>query len=518
MRPIYEVGERIGLREDDLIPYGRYKAKVKLHRLFSPPISNPRYILVSAMTPTKSGEGKTTTTIGLSMAFNRFKGRAVACIRQPSLGPYLGVKGGGTGGGRCRVLPEEDINLHFTGDNYAVSTAHNFISSLLDNHLFRGNQLDIDISTINWPRAVDVSDAALREVIVGLNWDKKSRYFPHKGQFCITAASELMSILALSWDEEDFKKRIGEIVLAFSDKGEPIRLRDLGGLGAVWAMMREALMPNLVQASDGTPVFIHSGPFANISIGASSIIADRLAMNLADYVITEAGFGMDCGGEKFINIKSRLLRRSPDCVVIVATLKAVKEYGQENLARHIRIAKQFGLNVVVLVNAWEGEDGKKLEALTKFAIDSGADKAFISQFYSQGSELGQEIVDGIDDLIASRSTPQIQFTYEQSDGLAVKLEKLSRDVYGASGVAFEPIAKEKLDLFSDKGFSSLLMCVAKTQFSFGHRVGFQPDGGEKFLISDVFLSAGAGFVVAVAGSITTLPGLPSRPRALNFAF
>ncbi len=518
MRPIYEVGEKIGLTKEDLIPYGQYKAKVKLHRLLSSSIHNPRYILVSAMTPTKSGEGKTTTTIGLSMAFNRFKGKAVACIRQPSLGPYLGVKGGGTGGGKCRVLPEEDINLHFTGDNYAVSTAHNFISSLLDNHLFRGNALDIDISTINWPRAVDVSDAALREVIVGLNWDKRSRYFPHKGQFCITAASELMSILALSWDEEDFKRRIGEIVLAFSDKGDPIRLRDLGGLGAIWALMRDSLMPNLVQASDGTPVFVHSGPFANISIGASSIIADRLAMNLADYVITEAGFGMDCGGEKFINIKSRLLKRPPDCVVIVATLKAVREYGRENLARHVQIAKQFGLNVVVLVNAWEGEDRGKLESLAKFAMDSGADKAFISRFYSHGSESGQEIVDGIDDLITSCPTSQIRFTYNHSDELEVKLEKLAHEIYGASGVVFEPIAKEKLDLFSEKGFSSLLMCVAKTQFSFGHRVGFQPDRGEEFLISDVFLSAGAGFVVAVAGNITTLPGLPSRPRALDFVF
>ncbi len=518
MRPIFEVAKKIGLTEDDLIPYGKYKAKIRLDRFFAQPVYGAKYILVSAMTPTRSGEGKTTTTIGLSMAFNRFKGRAVACIRQPSLGPYLGIKGGGTGGGMCRVLPEEDINLHFTGDNYAVSTAHNFISSLLDNHLFRGNKLDIDISTINWPRTVDVSDAALREVIVGLNWDKKSRYFPHKGQFCITAASELMSILSLSWDEEDFKKRIGEIVLAFSDKREPIRLRDLGGMGAVWTLMREALMPNLVQASDGTPVFIHSGPFANISIGASSIIADRLAMNLVDYVITEAGFGMDCGGEKFINIKSRLLKRPPDCVVIVATLKAVREYGPENLARHIRIAKNFGLRVVVMINAWEGDAETDLKSLKSFALSEGADRAFISYLYSHGPESAQGIVEGIDDLIDSTPSSQIRFTYKEIDSLIQKLERLCKEIYGAGELILEPMAREKLNLFSSKGFDSLLVCVAKTQFSFGHSPEFQPDKGEPFLISDLFLSSGAGFVVAVAGTITTLPGLPSHPRALDFAF
>ncbi len=516
MYKIVDVAKSLGIKPDDLIPYGTYKAKIRLGDLISLP-RRGKYILVSAMTPTKSGEGKTTTTIGLAMAFNRYRGSAVACIRQPSLGPYLGIKGGGTGGGKCRVEPEEEVNLHFTGDNYAVSTAHNFVSAVLDNHLYRGNALGIDISTLNWPRAVDVSDAALREVIVGINWDRKSRYFPHKGQFCITAASELMSILALSRDEEDFKRRIESIVLAFSETGSPIKVRDLELGPAIYQLMKEAIMPNLVQASDGTPVLVHAGPFANISVGASSIIADKIALGLADYVFTEAGFGMDCGGEKFVNIKSRISSIPPDGVVLVVSNKALGEYGMENLSRHVEVVRAFSLPVIILVNVWPSDSERDVERIVAQCRTLGVDAVVVSQLYSMGTQGAETLVKEVDRVL-SRTNPKIRFSYSLEQDLFSKIEAVATKVYGAGGVEYEPMAREKITMFQSSGYDKLMVCIAKTQYSFGHYAGFRPGRGEPFLITDAFLSAGAGFVVAVAGSITTLPGLPSRPRALDFSW
>ncbi len=514
MIDIRDVAGILGIREVDLLPYGKYKAKLSLS-LLDGAVKRGRYVLVSAMTPTRMGEGKTTTTIGLSMAFNHYGRKAIACIRQPSLGPYLGIKGGGTGGGRCRAIPEDDINMHFTGDNYAVSSAHNFIASLIDNHLFRGNELGFDVSELNWPRAIDVSDAALREVIVGINWDRKSRYFPHRAQFCITAASELMSILALSRDVQDFKDRIARIVLGFSDVPEPINLSDIGAENAVLRLLTDALMPNLVQSISGTPVFIHSGPFANISIGASSVIADRIGLTLADYVFTEAGFGMDCGGEKFFDIKSFYSGLYPDLVILVASLQAVSEYGRENLRRHISVARQFGVPIVVLINAREGDDESELIGLCSFARDVGADGAVVSYLYSKGSEGAEELVDVIESL-AGKADSSPKRLYRSDMSIEEKLEILARKVYFANGLRISPFAREKIALFEDTGFGGLPICVAKVQYNFAHRVDIDVDKGYEFEINDAFLSAGAGFVVLLAGDITTLPGLPARPRALDF--
>ncbi len=514
MIDIRDIAKKLEIREKDLIPYGRYKAKLSLS-LLDGAVKKGRYILVSAMTPTKFGEGKTTTTIGLSMAFNHCGRKAVACIRQPSLGPYLGIKGGGTGGGKCRALPEEDINMHFTGDNYAISSAHNFIASLIDNHLFRGNRLGFDVSELNWPRAIDVSDAALREVIVGINWDRKSRYFPHRAQFCITAASELMSILALSKDEQDFKARLERIVLGFSDMHGPICLSDIGAENAVLRLLSDALMPNLVQSSSGTPVFIHSGPFANISIGASSVIADRIGLSLADYVFTEAGFGMDCGGEKFFDIKSFYSGYYPDLVVLVASLQAVSEYGQDNLRRHISIARRFGVPIVVLVNARVTDNEKDLLGLCSFARDAGADGAVVSYLYSRGPEGSEELVDVIDSLI-EKADASPQGLYDTNMSIEEKLNILAQKVYFANGLSISPLAREKISLFENTGFGRLPICVAKVQYNFAHHVDIDVSKGYVFEINDAFLSAGAGFVVLLAGNITTLPGLPARPRALDF--
>ncbi len=514
MLDILEVAGGLGLDESALVRYGKYKAKV-VSPIPSAPSRKARYILVSAMTPTRSGEGKTTTTIGLSMAFNRLGRKAVACIRQPSLGPFLGLKGGGTGGGKCRVVPEEDINTHFTGDNYAVSTAHNLVASLIDNHLYRGNPLRFDISELNWGRVLDVSDGALREVIVGITWDRKSRYFPHKSYFSISSASELMSILALYRSDADFRSRLESIVLGFSDSGRPITLKDLGGAPAVYLLMREALYPNLVQAVDGSPVFVHAGPFANISIGSSSIVADLIAMELADVVVTEAGFGVDCGGEKFVNIKSRIMGRGPDCIVIVASKKAIAEHGMDNLFRHIAIARGFGVKVVVLLNVWEGEDERELLEIEERIRTAEPDDVFLSFLFSRGPESAMGIAERLWEL-CSQGEVQVKFTYPTDLPLEKKVRLLAREVYGAEDVVFEPLAREKLELYQEQGYGDLPVCVAKTQYTFSHSVDVDWRRPFKFVISDAFLSAGAGFVVLISGNITTMPALPSRPRALDF--
>ncbi len=519
MRPIIEIANSLGIKETDLVLYGSFKAKLSLSLLDKyGSQKRAKYILVSAVTPTKFGEGKTTLTIGLSMAFNRFGKKSICCIRQPSLGPFLGIKGGGTGGGKCRVIPEEDINLHFTGDNYAVSTAHNFLASVIDNHLFRGNALRFDLLELNWPRAIDVSDAALREVIVGINWDKRSKYFPHKSQFCITAASELMSILALSYDEDDFKRRLNNIVVGFADTGKPIRVVDLSASGALYLLMKDALMPNLVQTTEGTPCFIHTGPFANISIGTSSIIADRIALGLVDYVVTESGFGVDCGAEKFFDIKSYYSGVFPELMVIVVTLRAIEEYGKENLAVHIENAKKFGVPVVVAVNAMRGEREQDLLEVCKMAKGFGANSSQISYLYDKGSVGGELLCKEIEELLDKTNQSNPKALYSAELDIYEKIDILAQEIYRAKMVEFEPLAREKVEALIEKGYGKLPICVAKTQYSLSHSkdLGAVPPAGYTFRISDVFLSAGAGFVVLLAGNITTLPGLPSKPRALDF--
>ncbi len=518
MRKIWEVAADLGIDKRDLILYGDYKAKIRLD-VFNPVFEKKaKYILVSAMTPTKFGEGKTTTTIGLSMLFNHYGKKSVACIRQPSLGPYLGIKGGGTGGGQCVVVPEDEINVHFTGDSYAVEVAHNFLSAMVDNELFRGNRFDLDVSTVNWPYAVEVSNGALREVVVGINWDRKSRFFPRKSQFCITSASEIMSILSLFRDREDFIKRIENIVIGFDRKGRAICVKDIGIGASLFKLLKDAIMPNLVQTKLGTPVLIHSGPFANISIGCSSIVADYIGLRLCDYVFTEAGFGMDCGGEKFFDIKCRFSGVFPDCVVLVCSLKAIEVAGVENLKRHIQIVRRFNVPVVVVINRKAEDSVQEIEKLVKEIERIGADGIWVSNLYSEGVRCNSEIIKIIE-TVCKEQEGGGRFLYDLDMSVKDKMEVLARLVYGADGVVYETVAQEKIDLFERSGFGNLPICVAKTQFSFGHskELGVNPVG-YKFKISDAFLSAGAGFIVLVSGAITTLPALPSHPRALDFEY
>ena len=515
MRNILEVAAGLGLSCDDLILYGQQKAKIKLSA-FSSRQKKGKYILVSAITPTKFGEGKTLTTIGLSMALNSLGKKAVSCIRQPSLGPYLGVKGGGTGGGKCRALPEDDINLHFTGDNYAVSAAHNFVASVIDNHLFRGNELGFDLSEINWMRVSDVSDGALREIQIGLNWGHKSIAFPRKSGYAITAASELMSILALSNNIDDFKQKLSSVVLGFSKNKQPITAQDMSLSGAMFVLLKDALMPNLVQTSEGTPCIVHTGPFANISIGSSSIIADKIALNLADYVVTESGFGMDCGGEKFFHIKSRAFGHSPDLIVLVVTVRAFKEYGENNLRIHIENAKSFNRPVLVCINHREEDAKQDLLYLREKAIEYGANEVGLSDMWALGSEGGMDLAEKAV-MLTNKASGEVAYTYDLADSIQQKIEKLAVSFYRASEVEFSDIAREKIKLFEGEGYSHLPICVAKTQFSIGYdkTLGPSPES-YVFKVNDAFLSAGAGFVVLLCGNISVLPGLPSHPRGLDF--
>ncbi len=515
MKHIKDILSYLDIDKKDAVFYGEYKAKLRLSLLDKPENKTGKYVLVSAMTPTKFGEGKTLTTIGLSMAINELGKKAVACIRQPSLGPYLGVKGGGTGGGKCRALPEDDINMHFTGDNYSVSTAHNLIASILDNHIFRGNELNLDLGHINWGRVSDVSDGALRSILLGMNWKDKSKDFPRKSGYAITAASELMSILALSKNWDDFKEKIDSVIVAFNKKGSPVSLKDLSCSGAVAMLLKDAVMPNIVQTSSGTPCFIHTGPFANISIGSSSIIADKIALSVSDYVITESGFGMDCGGEKFFHIKSRASNITPDAIVLVISIRALKEYGDENLKTHIENANKFNRPVIVCINKREEDADSDLDIAIKKAMDFGAYRAVVSALWKDGAQGGAAFAQAV---MQACNLPQkpISYLYDLDTPIIEKAKKLAIEVYRAKDLELSDEAMEKIRLFEDAGFGNLPICVAKTQFSISHSKELGPAPRDYiFKINDAFLSAGAGFIVLICGNISVLPSLPSHPRALN---
>ncbi|MBN1913568.1 MAG: formate--tetrahydrofolate ligase [Candidatus Omnitrophica bacterium] len=493
-----------------------------------------KYILVTAITPTPLGEGKTVTTIGLSMALNKLGKFTSTCIRQPSLGPVFGIKGGAAGGGYSQVLPMEDFNLHFTGDVHAVGLAHNLAAAFLDNSIFKKNPLDIDPEKIYWRRVVDVSDRCLRNVKVGLG--DKGNGVERESGFDITVASELMAILALSTDLKDLRARIGRIVIADNKKGESVTAEDLKVAGSMSALMKDALWPNLIQTIEHTPCFVHAGPFANIAHGNSSILADKIALSLSDYVVTEAGFGADCGAEKFFDIKCRISGLLPDVAVIVCSIRALKahsgrfkvvagkpldenlikenipalEEGIVNLAKHIENVKGFGVPVVVAINKFDSDTDREIEFVKKKSLEFGAEAAEISQVWRLGSKGGLALGKAV--IKASGSPKKFRFLYPLDIPIKEKIKIIATRIYGASGVEYSALAEEKISLFTRRGFDKLPICMAKTHLSLSHDPNLKGrPSGFTLPVRDIRASVGAGFLYPLCGTMQTMPGLPTHP-------
>ena len=526
--PIAQVAASLGIQEDELEYYGSVKAKLTdslWRRVSGEP--NGKLILVTAVNPTPAGEGKTTTTVGLGQAMAKIGRRAVIALREPSLGPVFGVKGGAAGGGYSQVLPMEDINLHFTGDMHAITAANNLLCALLDNHLQQGNALRIDQRRILFKRCLDMNDRALRHVTVGLGG--KANGIPREDGFQITVASEVMAILCLARDREDLKERLGRILVAYNLENEPVYAKDLHAEGAMAALLRDAIKPNLVQTTEGTPALMHGGPFANIAHGCSSILATRLGLKLADYCITEAGFGSDLGAEKFLDIKCRLGGLTPSAVVLVATVRALKynggvakadlihenmdalEQGLANLGAHIQNMKQFGLPLVVAVNRFGADSDAELERVRQYCAQQGAACA-MSDVFARGGEGGVELARAV--LAACEEPAQFAPLYGDDLPLKQKIETLSRRVYGAAGVQYTAQAESSLREIERLGGSALPICVAKTQYSLSDdpKLLGRPEGFT-VTVRDARLSAGAGFVVVYMGDVMTMPGLPKAPAA-----
>jgi formate--tetrahydrofolate ligase len=531
LKPIAEVAGELGLGPDEIEPYGRFKAKVGLEALQRRSgVEDGRLILVTAMTPTPLGEGKTLTTVGLGQAFARMGKRSVICLREPSLGPVFGVKGGAAGGGKAQVLPMDEINLHFTGDIHAVTSAHNLLSAMLDAHIFHGNGLDLDINQITWKRVMDMNDRALRNTVVGLGG--KAHGVPRQDGFMITAASEIMALLCLAGDPVDLKERISRSVVGYTRRGAPVTAGDLKASGAMALLLKDALKPNLVQTLEGSPAFIHGGPFGNIAHGTNSIIADRLALKLGDLVVTEAGFGADLGAEKFFNITARAAGFTVHAVVLVATVRALKLHGGvpfdkkvlakedvgavdegfANLEAHIENLGRFGVPVIVAVNRFASDTDAEVERVKARAADMGA-PCGVHEFHGKGSEGSLEVAEMADDLARSADKPQTPL-YPLDMPLRQKIEILATKVYGADAAAFEAAATRSLERLEALGHGALPVCVAKTQASLsdnpkllGRPRGFTMN------IRDAYVSAGAGFVVAISGNIMQMPGLGKIPAA-----
>ncbi len=532
IEPIQNIAKQLGLTEDDVEPYGRNKAKIGLHVLERKRNSNSKLILVSAMNPTPTGEGKTTTSIGLAMGLRRLEKKVVLCLREPSLGPVFGVKGGGTGGGKATLVPADDINLHFTGDLHAISSANNLLSAMIDNACHFQKEIEgkgfIDPRQIYWGRTMDMNDRSLRSVIVGLGGTTGG--VPRQDRFDITAASEIMAILALSKNFEDLKLRLEKIIIGKSTLGHTITAKDMGATGAMLALLKDAIKPNLVQTAEGGPAFVHAGPFANIAHGCSSVIATEMALRLSEYVITEAGFGFDLGGEKFLDIKCRYNDLWPSAVVLVVTLRALKmhggisvsecskpnreglEKGLDHLAKHVETIAFYGLPVMIAINCFPDDMEEERVWLKQKCSEKFISVAF-SESFSKGGEGAIALAKGIMDVIDKPRVPKYPYLIE--DSLEEKIRKLSQIVYGARDVVFTDSAKKELR-FCQSYDSTLPVCIAKTPLSLSDdpkRVGRPKD----FVMNvrEIRLSAGAGFVVAITGDIMTMPGLPKNPAALR---
>ena len=530
MKPIEEIASKIGLAPDDLELYGKYKAKVTLdawQRVKDRP--NGKLILCTAINPTPAGEGKTTTSVGLADALSRRGRKAAAALREPSMGPCFGMKGGAAGGGYAQVVPMEDINLHFTGDFHAITTAHNLLAAIIDNHIQQGNALDLDVRRITWKRVLDLNDRALRHVIIGMGG--KAHGVPRETGFDITVASEMMAILCLSRDLMDMKERLGRIVIGYTRSGRAVRADELGATGALTLLFKDAIKPNLVQTLEGTPVFIHGGPFANIAHGCNSIMATKFALKFADVVVTEAGFGADLGAEKFLDIKCRFAGISPDAVVIVATVRALKMHGglskkelekvdmtalkkgMANLAKHIENVQKFGLPAVVAVNAFPTDTAEELDFVRRECEAFGAEVA-LSEVWAKGGEGGEELAEKVEAALQKKA--DFRYIYDEKETIPEKIGKIAREIYGAAGVDFTKEAQRELEELEALGFDKMPVCMAKTQYSLSDDAALlgRPEGF-RITVRELRLAAGAGFVVALTGSILTMPGLPKHPAAMD---
>jgi formate--tetrahydrofolate ligase len=540
-RPIGEVARELGLRDDEIEQYGPTKAKVSLAAIRRLEATRPRgrYVLVTAISPTPLGEGKTTTTIGLAQGLNRIGRRAAVCIRQPSLGPVFGIKGGAAGGGYSQVIPMEDFNLHLTGDNHAVGAAHNLAAAFLDNHVHHGNALGVDTQSIIWPRVVDISDRAIRRAVIGLGGRENGP--THEAEWQITVASEVMAVLALASDLADLRSRLGRMILAFTSDGRPVTADDLKVAGAMTVLLKDALKPNLLQTLEGGPAFVHAGPFGNIAHGNNSVLADRLALATNEIVCTEAGFGADMGAEKFFDIKCRQSGLRPDAAVVVATIRALKMHGgvgrivagkpldpalaaenpaavragAANLAKQIENVRLYGVPVVVAINSFPADTAAEVAAVQEVALAAGARSAVVSSHFIHGGAGAEDLAAAVW-AAAEEGSPEFRLLYPDEMPLLEKIETIAVRIYGAAGVDVLPAAAKAIRRFEELGYGSLPVCMAKTQYSLSHDPALlgRPSGF-RVPIRDVRLSAGAGFITPLCGEMRTMPGLPSRPGGEN---
>lgn len=529
LEPVVSVAERMGIRADDLELYGKYKAKIAeeyLRGIEGRP--DGRLILVTAINPTPAGEGKTTVSIGLSQALGRMGEKAILALREPSLGPCFGIKGGAAGGGYSQVVPMEDLNLHFTGDFHAVTSANNLLAALLDNHIQQGNELGIDTRQVVWKRCLDMNDRVLRNIVVGLG--NKLDGVVREDHFVITVASEIMAILCLASDMKDLKERLGRIIVAYNYQGKPVTAAELNAVGAMAALLKDAMKPNLIQTLEHTPALIHGGPFANIAHGCNSIRATKAALKMADYVITEAGFGADLGAEKFFDIKCRIGDLRPDAVVLVATIKALKynggipkeelaaenlealQCGIANLEKHIENLQKYGVPIVVTLNSYITDTPAEIEYVQHFCEERNCEFA-VSDVWGKGGEGGIELARKVLHTIETKPS-DFRLLYESSLSLKEKIRAVAQEIYGADSVSYMPAAETQLRKLEELGFGDLPVCMAKTQYSLSDdpsRLG-RPSGFE-ITVREVYVAAGAGFVVVLTGTVMTMPGLPKKPAA-----
>jgi formate--tetrahydrofolate ligase len=519
LKKIYEVAAELGLDSDSILPHGHYIAKIPISHLQSRKTrKDGNLILVTAMTPTPQGEGKTTTTIGLGDALRKLGNISSICLREPSLGPYFGIKGGGTGAGASQVMPAEDINLHFVGDMYSVSKANNLLSAMIDNHLQHGNELEIDPRRIIWRRVIDLNDRALREIFVGLGGVKHG--IPRQDGFNITPASEVMAMLCLAEDFKDLGERLARTIVAFTYKGEPIHARDIKAEGAMQILLRDTIHPNLVQTIEGTPAFVHAGPFANIAQGTNSAIATKMALKLSDYIVTEAGFGSDLGAEKFFHIKCRIAGLNPNAVVIVATIKALKHHGGltkdtgfSNLDKHVENIKLFGLDPVIAINRFDEDTDKELITVVDYYNKQGI-KAVVAEHYKKGGEGATDLAKAVINSINNNKGKKINYLYSLESSIKEKIETIAKSVYGADGVDYNMKAETDINLISKHGFDKMPICIAKTPKSLSDnpKLTGRPRNF-RITVNEARISAGAGFIVIICGNIMTMPGLPKVPAA-----
>ena len=528
MKPIAEIAASLGLADEDVIPYGRYKAKIN-HRLIHKAGKQGKLVLVTAISPTPAGEGKTTTSVGLADAMNALGKKTMLCLREPSLGPVFGIKGGAAGGGYAQVVPMEDINLHFTGDLHAIGAANNLLAAMIDNSIQQGNPLNIDPRRITWKRCMDMNDRQLRFIVDGLGG--KVNGTPREDGFDITVASEVMAIFCLATSISDLKERLARIVCAYTYDGKPVTAGEIGAAGAMTALLKDALDPNLVQTLENNPAIIHGGPFANIAHGCNSVMATKLSLSLADYVITEAGFGADLGAEKFLDIKCRYAGLNPAAVVLVATVRALKSHGgvakadlnkpnaaavragAANLTRHIENLQGFGLPVCVAINAFPTDTAEEMAVINEICAKVGVPCA-LSEVFAKGGEGGKALAETV--LSVLDDTARVQYTYPLEAPLTEKIEAVAKKIYRADGVNYTAAAKKTLDELTALGYGNLPICIAKTQYSFSDdaKLICAPEGFT-MNVREVRLSAGAGFVVVICGNIMTMPGLPKHPAAMD---